>query len=131
MPMPAEGPSFSPPSSEERSGFPNSRSFSDIACPLGYKSPLRQLAKGFWHSAATGRNQMDFLRGLRALKTPTQRAQSVSVNFVFSLCSPQRTQRRGANSVLQVSVSLEALGLMVDPLKRELRPLPMVLALCH
>ncbi|MGD0695287.1 MAG: aspartyl protease family protein [Terriglobia bacterium] len=45
--------------------------------------------------------------------------------------------RRGASpvifgqaddSVLLGSVSLEALGLMIDPLKRELRPLPMVLA---
>lgn len=46
--------------------------------------------------------------------------------------------RRGASpvifgqaddSVLLGSVSLEALGLMIDPLKRELRPLPMVLAI--
>jgi aspartyl protease family protein len=45
--------------------------------------------------------------------------------------------RRGASpvifgqkddSTLLGSVSLEALGLMIDPLKRELRPLPMVLA---
>jgi len=33
------------------------------------------------------------------------------------------------DSVLMGSVSLEALGLMIDPLKRELRPLPMVPAL--
>ena len=32
------------------------------------------------------------------------------------------------DSVLLGSVSLEALGLMLDPLKRELRPLPMMLA---
>jgi clan AA aspartic protease len=32
------------------------------------------------------------------------------------------------DSVLLGSVSLEALGLMLDPLKRQLRPLPMVLA---
>ncbi|MGC9997541.1 MAG: aspartyl protease family protein [Terriglobia bacterium] len=32
------------------------------------------------------------------------------------------------DSVLFGSVSLEALGLMLDPLKRELRPLPMMLA---
>jgi clan AA aspartic protease len=32
------------------------------------------------------------------------------------------------DSVLLGSVSLEALGFMLDPLKRELRPLPMVLA---
>ena len=32
------------------------------------------------------------------------------------------------DSTLLGSVSLEALGLMIDPLKRELRPLPMVLA---
>ena len=32
------------------------------------------------------------------------------------------------DSVLLGSVSLEALGLMLDPLKRELRPLPMLLA---
>jgi len=32
------------------------------------------------------------------------------------------------DSILLGSVSLEALGLMIDPLKRELRPLPMVLA---
>ena len=45
--------------------------------------------------------------------------------------------RRGASPVifgqkadctLLGSVSLEALGLMIDPLKRELRPLPMMLA---
>ncbi len=33
------------------------------------------------------------------------------------------------DSVLLGSVSLEALGFMLDPLKRELRPLPMLLAL--
>ena len=32
------------------------------------------------------------------------------------------------DSVLLGSISLEALGLMLDPLKRELRPLPMMLA---
>ncbi len=32
------------------------------------------------------------------------------------------------DSLLLGSVSLEALGLMLDPLKRELRPLPMLLA---
>jgi predicted aspartyl protease len=32
------------------------------------------------------------------------------------------------DSVLLGSVSLEALGFMLDPLKRELRPLPMILA---
>jgi len=32
------------------------------------------------------------------------------------------------DSILLGSVSLEALGLMLDPLKRELRPLPMLLA---
>ncbi len=32
------------------------------------------------------------------------------------------------DSILLGSVSLEALGLMLDPLKRELRPLPMILA---
>lgn len=32
------------------------------------------------------------------------------------------------DSVLLGSVSLEALGLMLDPLKRQLRPLPMLLA---
>ena len=32
------------------------------------------------------------------------------------------------DSVLLGTVSLEALGLMLDPLKRELRPLPMMLA---
>jgi len=32
------------------------------------------------------------------------------------------------DSVLLGSVSLEALGMMLDPLKRELRPLPMMLA---
>jgi clan AA aspartic protease len=32
------------------------------------------------------------------------------------------------DSVLLGSVSLEALGLMLDPLKRELRPLPLLLA---
>jgi hypothetical protein len=32
------------------------------------------------------------------------------------------------DSILLGSVSLEALRLMIDPLKRELRPLPMVLA---
>ena len=32
------------------------------------------------------------------------------------------------DSILLGSVSLEALGLMIDPLKRELRPLPMILA---
>ncbi len=32
------------------------------------------------------------------------------------------------DSVLLGSLSLEALGLMLDPLKRELRPLPMLLA---
>jgi len=32
------------------------------------------------------------------------------------------------DSVLLGSISLEALGLMVDPLKRQLRPLPMMLA---
>jgi aspartyl protease family protein len=32
------------------------------------------------------------------------------------------------DSILLGSVSLEALGLMIDPLKRQLRPLPMVLA---
>jgi predicted aspartyl protease len=32
------------------------------------------------------------------------------------------------DSVLLGSLSLEALGLMLDPLKRELRPLPMMLA---
>jgi clan AA aspartic protease len=35
---------------------------------------------------------------------------------------------QGDDSVLLGSVSLEALGLMIDPLKRELRPLPMVLS---
>jgi aspartyl protease family protein len=32
------------------------------------------------------------------------------------------------DSTLLGSVSLEALGLMIDPLKRELRPLPLILA---
>lgn len=32
------------------------------------------------------------------------------------------------DSILLGSVSLEALGLMLDPLRRELRPLPMILA---
>jgi len=32
------------------------------------------------------------------------------------------------DSVLVGSVSLEVLGLMLDPFKRELRPLPMLLA---
>lgn len=35
------------------------------------------------------------------------------------------------DSVLLGSVSLEALGFMLDPLKRELRPLPMLLAPQH
>ena len=41
--------------------------------------------------------------------------------------SPVIFGQRG-DSVLMGSVSLEALGLMIDPLKRELRPLPMMLA---
>lgn len=32
------------------------------------------------------------------------------------------------DSVLVGAVSLEALGVMLDPMKRELRPLPMLLA---
>ena len=41
--------------------------------------------------------------------------------------SPVIFGERG-DSVLLGSVSLEALGFMLDPLKRELRPLPMLLA---
>ncbi len=35
------------------------------------------------------------------------------------------------DSVLMGSVSLESLGFMLDPLKRQLRPLPMLLASLH
>jgi hypothetical protein len=35
------------------------------------------------------------------------------------------------DSVLLGTVSLEALGLILDPLKRQLRPLPMLLAPQH
>jgi len=41
--------------------------------------------------------------------------------------SPVIFGQRG-DSVLMGTVSLEAPGLMIDPLKRELRPLPMILA---